>query len=361
MVKKADWIPKAIDAIRDRKIEHKRYVRVRKRILSGVRAIWPGELIVLVGPSRVGKSRCISDALSVALVNVPDAEGTMRVVMVEAENSSKGGEFSTKAFMVACLKAIHHPIYGGPADDDLWGSKFDQLLHKTSEATLRDAFERALKLRQVEYLVIDEAHHVQYVAGGDNTATRVLDSWKCLASKAKVKLVLSGSYKLLSLLGLAPHLIGRQQPLNFGRYKATSRTEVENWEQVLREFNELLQLKDGESLSSWNRTLFEGSLGCVGLLSQWIRACLASMLADEADTVTLERLQSTRLPSLQERDLLAEILIGEEDLKRAHEQVPLPVQSSASDSPSKPTGEKKTSTRKPFQRKSRRSAAGGRA
>ncbi len=281
----------------------------------------------------------------------------MRVVMVEAENSSKGGEFSTKAFMVACLKAIRHPIYGGPANDDLWGSKFDQLLHKTSEATLRDAFERALKLRQVEYLVIDEAHHVQYVAGGDNAATRVLDSWKCLASKAKVKLVLSGSYKLLSLLGLAPHLIGRQQPLNFGRYKATSRTEVENWEQVLREFNELLQLKDGESLSTWNRTLFDGSLGCVGLLSQWIRACLASMLADEADTVTLERLQSTRLPSLQERDLLAEILIGEEDLKRAHEQISPPVQSSAP----KPASEKKTSTRKPFQRKSRRSAAGGRA
>ncbi|WP_196806988.1 AAA family ATPase [Rhodanobacter sp. OR87] len=322
-----------------------------------MRAIWPGELIVLVGPSRVGKSRCISDALSVPFVNVPDTEGTMRVVMVEAENSSKGGEFSTKAFMVACLKAIRHPIYGGPANDDLWGSKFDQLLHKTSEATLRDAFERALKLRQVEYLVIDEAHHVQYVAGGDNAATRVLDSWKCLASKAKVKLVLSGSYKLLSLLGLAPHLIGRQQPLNFGRYKATSRTEVENWEQVLREFNELLQLKDGESLSTWNRTLFDGSLGCVGLLSQWIRACLASMLADEADTVTLERLQSTRLPSLQERDLLAEILIGEEDLKRAHEQISPPVQSSAP----KPASEKKTSTRKPFQRKSRRSAAGGRA
>jgi hypothetical protein len=361
VVKKGDWIPKAIDAIRDRKIEHKRYVHVRKRILSGVRAIWPGELIVLVGPSRVGKSRCISDALSVALVNVPDAEGTMRVVMVEAENSSKGGEFSTKAFMLACLKAIRHPIYGGPADDDLWGSKFNQLLHKTSEATLRDAFERALELRQVEYLVIDEAHHVQYVAGGDRAATRVLDSWKCLANQAKIKLVLSGSYKLLSLLGLAPHLIGRQQPLNFGRYKATSRTEVENWEQVLREFSELLQFEDGESLSTWNRTMFEGALGCVGLLSQWIRACLASMLADEADTVTLDRLQSTRLPSLQERDLLAEILIGEEDLKRAHEQLPPPVQSSGSDNPSKPTCKKKTSTRKPFQRKSRRSAAGGRA
>lgn len=361
MVKKGEWILRAIDAISERRIEHKRYVYIRTRILTSVRAIWPGELIVLVGPSRVGKSRCVSDALSVPLDNSPDAEGIMRVVMVEAENSSKGGEFSTKAFIVACLKAIRHPIYGGPGEDDPWGLKFDQLLHKTSEATLRDAFERALTLRGVEYLVIDEAHHVQYVAGGENAATRVLDSWKCLANKAKVKLVLSGSYKLLSILGLAPHLVGRQQPLNFSRYKATSRSEVENWEQVLREFSDLLQFNEGESLSTWNRILFEGALGCVGLLSQWIRACLAAMLADEADTVTLERIQSTRLPSLQERDLFSEILIGEEDLRRAHEQGPSPVPTSSSDKPFKPADTKKVSKRKPFQRKSRRSEAGGRA
>ena len=360
MVKKEEWILKAIDAIGDRKIEHKRYVHVRKRILSGVRAIWPGELIVLVGPSRVGKSRCISDALSVPRVNVPEADGTMRVVMVEAENPSTNGEFSTKAFMLACLKAIQHPIYGVQADDDIWGFKLDQLLHKTSEASLRQAFERALDLRQTEYLIIDEAHHVQYVAGGDNAATRVLDSWKCMANKSKVKLVLSGSYKLLPLLGLAPHLVGRQQPLNFGRYKAVSRAEVDNWEQVLREFSELLRFEEGESLSTWNRTLFEGSLGCVGLLSQWLRACLASMLADDADTVTLDQLQSTRLPSLQERDLLNEILIGEEDLKRAHEQ-PAPPAHDPGPGNSKPPSKKKSRTRRPFQRKSRRSAAGGRA
>lgn len=360
MVRKEDWIFRAIDAIRDRKIEHKRYVHVRNRIYAALRAIWPGELMVLVGPSRVGKSRCIIDALSVPVVNVPEADGTMRVVMVEAENSSKNGEFSTKAFMIACLKAIHHPIYGVQASDDLWGFKLDQLLHKTSEATLRQAFERALDLRQTEYLVVDEAHHVQYVAGGDDAATRVLDSWKCMASKAKVKLVLCGSYKLLSLLGLAPHLVGRQQPLNFGRYKATSRGEVDSWEQVLREFSEILEFEDGETLSTWNRTLFEGSLGCVGLLSQWIRACLASMLSDGATVVTLDRLNSTRLPSLQERDLLTEILMGEEDLKRAHEQPSPPKASALTDSTPK-TASKKAGVRRPFQRKPKRSAAGGRA
>lgn len=362
MVANDQWILNAIDAIRDRKIEHKRYVHVRKRIVAGVRAIWPGELIVLVGPSRVGKSRCTNDALGVSAENVPDEKGTMRVVVVEAENSSTGGEFSTKAFMIACLHAIRHPIYGVQTEDDPWGFKLDQLLHKTSEATLRQAFERALERRQTEYLVIDEAHHVQYVAGGDAAATRVLDSWKCMASKAKVKLVLSGSYKLLPLLGLAPHLVGRQQPLNFGRYRATSKHDVESWEQVLREFSSVLRFDEGVSLSSWNRILFDGSLGCVGLLSQWIRACLASMLSDGGTVVTLDRLHATRLPALQERDLLSEIVIGEEDLRRVHEQSTAETNERHADGTSSPGPGKKTQrTRRPFQRNCRRSEAGGRA
>jgi hypothetical protein len=361
MVANGQWILDAIDAIRDRRIAHKRYVHVRKRIVAGVRAIWPGELIVLVGPSRVGKSRCTNDALSVPAENVPDENGTMRVVVVEAENSSQGGEFSTKAFMTACLQAIHHPIYGVQAEDDPWGFKLDQLLHKTSEATLRQAFERALERRQTEYLVIDEAHHVQYVAGGDRAATRVLDSWKCMASKSKVKLVLSGSYRLLPLLGLAPHLVGRQQPLNFGRYRSTSRLDVESWEQILREFSRLLRFDEGTSLSTWNRVLFDGSLGCVGLLSQWIRACLASMLSDGAETVTLDRLNATRLPALQERDLLSEILVGEEDLKRVHEQPTVEPQGSSNDAAPGPSSKKRASrTQRPFQRNCRRSQAGGR-
>ncbi|MGH8603588.1 MAG: hypothetical protein ACREXR_12680, partial [Gammaproteobacteria bacterium] len=182
------------------------------------------------------------------------------------------------------------------------------------------------------------------------------------AQKYALPLAFCGSIAGLfrASLGLAPHLLGRQQPLNFGRYKATSRAEVDSWEQVLREFSEILRFENGESLSTWNRTLFEGSLGCVGLLSQWIRACLASMLSDDADVVTPDRLNATRLPSLQERELLSEILIGEDDLKRAHEQPPPPSQRPAPDSPSRPSAKKKAPTRRPFQRKSRRSPAGGR-
>lgn len=366
MVANSNWIELALSAIETLKIEHSRFLRLRNRIISSLRAIWPGELIVLVGPSRVGKSRTIRDALGIPENNQPAADGSMRTVMVEAENASKNGEFSTKAFMAACLKAIQHPIYGVMAEDDPWGAKLDRLIHNTSEGTLRSAFERALELRQTEYWVVDEAHHVRYIPGGDKAATKVLDSWKCLASKTKIKLVLAGSYGLLPLIGLAPHLIGRQQTLSFDRYRAVSRTEVDSWEQILREFSKFLRFRDGESLSTWNRLLFEGSLGCVGLLSQWLRACLARVDSDDIDVVTREVLEATRTPEVQERELLAEILLGEEDLKRAGKPAPPTVTPSGKASspagPAKSTKKpvEKLRKRLPFQRRCRRHAAGGR-
>lgn len=357
MVTRTSWILDAIDKIKASKVEHKRYVSIRTKIGSRLRAILPGELVVLVGPPRVGKSRCICDALAIRSPNIPDALLSMKAVMVDAENSAKNGEFSTKDFMISCLKAIHHPIYGIPAPEDQWGLKLDQLLNKTSEATLRQAFERALELRQTEYLVIDEAHHVMYVPGGDAAAARVLDSWKCLANKTKVKLVLSGSYKLLPLLALAPHMVGRQGPLDFGRYRTTS-SDVDSWEQVLREFSELLKFEDGESLSTWNKVLFDGSLGCVGLLSRWLRSCLASMLSDGLNAFSLDVLLADRLPAVQESKLLDEILLGEQDLKRLHETSgvqPSTPPMSKEDKKSRAKGGR------PFQRNSRRSAAGGRS
>lgn len=357
MVSSGCWIHDAINQIQISKVEHKRYVTVRKTIAARLRAILPGELMVLVGPPRVGKSRCICDALSISEDNKPDSKLVMSAVMVDAENSAKNGEFSTKDFMISCLKAIHHPIYGEPAEDDLWGFKLDQLLHKTSEATLRQAFERSLELRQTEYLIIDEAHHVKYVPGGDAAAARVLDSWKCLANKTKVKLVLSGSYKLLPLLALAPHMVGRQSPLDFGRYRA-NHSDVRSWEQVLREFSKVLKFDENVSLSTWNVLLFDGSLGCVGLLSRWLRSCLASMLSEGVNTLTLEALLAERLPAVQESKLLDEILLGEADMKRLHDTT------QARLLPQKENKEPKSSRQKsgrPFQRNSRRSPAGGRA
>lgn len=350
------WIIEALDSLANLKVEHRNYLNIQRRIASACAAMFRGELLVIVGPSRVGKTRCIRDGMGIPDDNQPEDDQSMRVVVVEAANDSTSGEFSTKSFAVACLRAIRHPIFGVAEPDDPWEQRLNELVGRTTEARLWSAFVSALERRRTEFFVIDEAHHVLYVRGGDEAASRVLDSWKCLANKTKVKLVLTGSYSLLSLISLAPHLLGRQQPLEFARYHSNSKSDVEAWEQLLRRFSQGIKFQDGESLSTWNRFLFEGSIGRIGGLSLWIRTALATMLAEDTPYLTLDILKRTRLPADQEAAIRREIVMGEEGLARRGEgQLPLqPTQEakSASNGGRRPT---------PFRRKHKRNPTSGRS
>jgi len=359
-----DWIPNAFELLTRTKVLHRNYEATCRRLAAASLAIMKGELIVLVGPSRVGKTRCVRDALCIPEPNVPDQRSRMRVVVVEAGNDSTSGEFSTKAFMIECLRALHHPVYGVPDDDDPWQERLQARLRRTPEGTLRSAFQSGHELRETEYLVIDEAHHVGYTPGGDAAAARILDSYKCLANRTNLKLVLTGSYQLLRLLTLAPHLLGRQHPLEFPRYHGDVRSDVIAWQQILQTFSRCLRFENGQSLCSWNGYLFDGALGCVGQLLRWLRVALARSQSEGGISISRDLLEQTRLPAAQEVAILGEILAGEQQLVQANMPVsgrmPASLQDSDEAKPraSKPT--RKQRNGKPFQRHSKRNTVGGR-
>jgi hypothetical protein len=358
------WVPTALELLENTKVLHPNYEHCRDQLAAACTSILRGELVVLIGPSRVGKSRSVQDALGVRPPIEPDEHEHMRVVMVEAGNDSKGGEFSTKAFMAECLRAIRHPVYGVADEDDPWEERLQAKLFRTPEGTLRAAFRKALELRHTEYLVIDEGHHVRYAPGGDAAAARILDSYKVLASRANIKLVLAGSYQLLELLALAPHLLGRQHPIEFPRYHAESRADVLAWQRILQSFSKCIAFSAGESLCDWNRYLFEGSQGCVGQLLRWLRATLAIQMSEGAPCLTRQSLEGARTPAAQELAILAEIVAGEQHLLRIANAVAgerqRGVASTSSATKSTQEKESKKRKRKPFQRKSRRNKVGGR-
>jgi hypothetical protein len=213
-------------------------------------------------------------------------------------------------------------------------------------------------------LVIDEAHHVGYAPGGDAAAARILDSYKCLANRTNLKLVLTGSYQLLRLLTLAPHLLGRQHPLEFPRYRAGVRSDVTSWQQILQTFSQCLKFENGQSLCTWNSYLFEGAQGCVGQLLRWLRVALARLQSEEGTSISRDLLEQTRLPAAQEASILAEILVGEQQLAQANASISGKMSASlqggdeAKPRDSQPT--RKQRKGKPFQRHSKRNKVGGR-
>lgn len=360
-----------IEELKNIRVPHDAYLKAVKRMVNAINAAAAGEMIVFVGPSRVGKSRCIFEACGVVFpqndenheTHTPNGatkqETYMPFVFVEAENASKNGEFSTKAFMIECLKAIKQPIYGVATPDDPWEVKINALRHRTPERMLREAFENALILREVQVLVIDEAQHIEYVNGGITAAAKVLNSWKCIANKCKVKIILSGSYGLLSLVSLAPHVIGRQRPIEFPRYRVDVLEDIVSWEEILTTLGRLVPSNGNEKiLCQWNEFLIKESIGCMGHLLRCLRATLGEMLAHDETVITKGAIQRSCLPMPQLLAVTEEVEDGERFL------LGWSLNDAESNIVEKPTADvqsKRKKKPKPFQRNARRSSFRGRA
>lgn len=352
-----NWALNAIQNITALRIPHRNYERALSDVMSLSIACVPGEVICITGPSRAGKSRLAADLKHLIIGDRPLPAGIMPVVSVTAANCSVDGSFSTKAFMLRALSAIEHPFYGLVQGRDVWRTDWFRLIDRTSEGTLRPAFELALKQRKTQYLFFDETQHIQYARGGDRGAAAILDSWKCLASDANVVLVVIGAYPLLNVLRHSPHLLGRKHQIHLPRYYPT-RGDLLAFEQILDAYSEFLHLPHGvKSLRDWNELLYRESLGCIGLLESWLREALAAANAQHSEVLTLEHLQSTRKALHDREEIANEIAQGEEALKVDTEENATK-EFSAINSVTTPQKPKKS--QKPFQKKPRRYAVGGR-
>jgi len=310
-------LEEVVENIKRQCINHVSYAQAVSDIRNRLFVLQPGELLAIVGPSRVGKSSATREALF-QLVGEWNSNDVMQpVVWIDNENSQAFGEFSTKAFMLSACAAIKHPIYGqAPSSDDLHVARLEALIARVSEAVLRKAFETALPQLKTKYLVVDESHHVGYVRGGAKAAAAVLDSWKCLAHRTGVVLILIGSYALVDLIGLVPHMIGRQRrPLEFPRYKETRAEDIVAFQAALVSYSKILPFESPHvSLTTWNQYLFRGSIGCVGHLSSWLRLALAWMGGHGAKVLTKAALEETVFVALQFRSLVKEIEDGERSM-----------------------------------------------
>lgn len=347
------WTKTAIDEIKAMRIPHRNYERCLSEALATLVAAEPGEVVSIIGPSRVGKSRLAAE-LSRLIAGSKNEGDLMPVVSVLASNCTNRGVFRTKDFAVHCLEAIRHPIYGVSRPDDPWNVARMRLIENTSESTLSDAFIAGLKYRKSLYLVTDESQHVRYALGGDLEAAAILDSWKSLAAQASVVLVTVGAYPLIHVLRLCPHLLGRKHQVHFPRYSA-SEEDLVVFDQILGVYSSVIRLPPSvQTLRDWNNILYPDSLGCIGLLNRGLRQGLAKAHSENADHLTKDHLLFSRRPVGDLKEIAAEIADGEKALLPDNNETNQTVIISDSTSPPKPK-------RRPFTKLPRRYKAGGRS
>ncbi|WP_028884907.1 ATP-binding protein [Teredinibacter turnerae] len=333
-------------------IPHRNWKRAISEAFYVLSCASPGDVICITGPSRAGKSLLIRILIQMLFGNnCSDSVHYLPAVVVEAVNSGAHGTFSTKAFTQRMLEAVKHPLFlmkGQDLDDILAMQKMD----RSTEATLRIALEHALILRGVKFLFIDEAQHIKYASKDAQAAFAVMDSLKCLAQTCGLVIVFVGAYPILDIIAKSPHLVGRKHQIHFPRYHASAE-DIESFAELLQTYSGLIDLAPTlGSLVDETELMYEGSMGCVGLLKAWIKRADAIANID-GKPVGADLLRQTRLTDLDLTSIKAEILAGERSLIKSSIS-----SASSNDRKEPPAPPKKRS--KPFQREPMRETAGNR-
>lgn len=309
-------------------IAHPQLKETHGRLMNGIRRPAGASLILVYGPTGVGKTtlrlRVEKQLIEEALSNLAEDRGCIPVVGMEAV-ASESGNFNWKDFYTRALTAMDEPLvgqkvaYGVP---DLYRDESGRLVvaRTVSVAKLRYALEQCLRHRRPTAFIIDEAQHLGKVAGGRRLLDQ-MDTLKSLAGMSDTVHVLIGTYELLSLTNLSAQLSRRSIEICFPRYRPDRDGDIEAFKSVLLTFQRHLPLDQEPALVKHYEYFYERSVGCVGVLKNWLNRALAATLESDQTTLTLKHLEQHAEPSRKLLRMAREIREGEEALtEKADEQ-----------------------------------------
>lgn len=308
------WVKLAADEIKASRVQHQIYELTRQRLLAEILVRRGGECIALIGPSQIGKSSLAAELEMLMNPTDPDELMVRRpVVRFTCSNRGESGFFTSKAFHLEGLVAIEHPFFTVKTSGLEEDVRAYRKLNNETNATLASAMEGALKALGTKFLVIDETQHLSYMTGGVRSSLKMMEYFKTLAEKLNLVLIFVGAYPIVHVLKLSPHLLGRLCTIEMKRYSDEREEDLINFQKILNAFSKHVQFAGGVAgFGDWNKELYEGSFGVIGLLSEWIRNALAEAMARGDDFLTLDHMRYALKALPFREEMWFEIEDGEE-------------------------------------------------
>jgi hypothetical protein len=124
-----------------------------------------------------------------------------------------------------------------------------------------------------------------------------------------------GTYELMALRNLSGQLSRRSIDIHLPRY-GTSKEDIKNFQSVLWTFQKHLPLLIEPNLMKHWEYCYVHSIGCVGVLKDWLTRSLEDALAEDARTISIKTLERTALSVENCEAIATEALDGEARLSR---------------------------------------------
>jgi AAA domain len=279
-------------------------------------------LVFVVGPTGVGKTTLLAQ-IEKRLIDLALAQGdrgrshipTLRLDAVSpALTQFKWGDYYQRALLLLQEPRVEYAI------DDRGHlpvlTKQVQSLEQrpwkgnTNTAGLRLVFEQALIHRKPYAILIDEAEHMAKAARGSKLLDQ-LDHLKSLAIMTRVVHVLVGTYDLMVFRNLSAQLSRRSIDVHFSRYRVTNEAEVRAFKSVLWSFQRNLPVEEEPNLLQYWKYCYERTIGCVGVLKDWLTRALAEAIEQGEKTISQALLEHHALSVDRCGQMVTEAVAGE--------------------------------------------------
>jgi energy-coupling factor transporter ATP-binding protein EcfA2 len=298
-------------------------------LVAAINEAPPGTIVMVVGPTGVGKTTL---RLKIQQVLSEQGEPSMKAdpsrlpyVAVEAA-APDNGNFNWRDHYRRTLVELSEPMLDCKLKPkwihfarDSRGQQF--VRPDASAAQLRQTLESAVQHRRPAAILIDEAQHLTRMASGRRLADQ-LEVIKSLANCTRTVHVLLGTYDLLAFRHLNGQLSRRSLDIHFRRYSAENQDDIRVFKSTVLTFQRNLPLDDQPDLLPLWEWLYERSVGCIGILKEWLDRALIVAIGEGCKTLTARHLETTALSAARCEKIAVEAQEGERQLLSADQTRP---------------------------------------
>ncbi len=316
-------------------VKHPQLAQVDRHLMRAIKEPAGFAHVLVYGPSGVGKTtmiqqivRRLNGSVDVASNDSGYRNGhppSLPVLFMETRPPD-GGVFNRTDYYRTALKLLGEPFYERRMLVDIeatetWEKKGRGRSSKAAQFNdspeLRHALEEAMNRRGVRAVILDEAQHLMKIGTGSN-AGKLLDQldWiKSMTNITGVLHILIGTYELLELRNLSGQASRRGLDIHFPRYLYQNEQDRSDFQSTLLALLKQvpLNVELPELMQHW-LYFYEHSIGCVGVLKDWLIRTVAAALDDGSDTLTYQQLQEHTLTLAQCERMALDATEGEQKL-----------------------------------------------
>lgn len=281
-------------------------------------------MIFIVGPTGVGKTTLwehIDQRLTVAaqakMLQDPDHMPVINLyAMAPSSRQFRWPDFYTRALM-----AVSEPLIDYKVDSSAIIPIYNEKMRRHvppqlvgDAAMLQRSWEQVLRYRRPDAIFVDEAQHLAKTASGSRLIDQ-LDHVKSLAVATKTTHVLAGTYELLTFRNLNAQLSRRSIDVHLPRYRANVKDERLAFQNVLLTFQRQLPLEEVPDLIHQWKICYAHTMGCVGLLKDWLTKALREAIESGEKTISPALLLKHAASVDRCQQIITDIEEGEKSLK----------------------------------------------